>query len=108
MEAFTPPPPEMLMQIHLEQRAKERYHVELSEDDAANMAAQVRDQRAMFLCRKPGKTRIKVWLVWWPSQQRIVPVYYDNRHGRVATILPKPGKRVEELVRSLMREDPTP
>lgn len=80
------PPIEMLEAVHVEQRAKERYGAVLTEDDIANMKRQIRDGRGFFVSRKNRGRHVKVWLVWWESAQRIVPVY--SHDGKITSVLP--------------------
>lgn len=75
-----------LIAIHAEQRAKERYGVELCEADRADMVAQVKDGRGLFFKKKEGSSKVSIWLVWWAAASRIVPIYYKT--GRVLTVLP--------------------
>lgn len=80
------PPIDMLEAAHVEQRAKERFGANLSGDDRASMKAQIQECRAIFVTGKTGNRRVKVWLVWWESAQRIVPIYYHE--GRIKSVLP--------------------
>ncbi|MCB5201916.1 hypothetical protein LH464_05410 [Neorhizobium sp. T786] len=75
-----------LIAIHAEQRAKERYGIELSDADRADMIAQVKDGRGLFFKKKEGSSKVSIWLVWWAAASRIVPIYYKT--GRVLTVLP--------------------
>lgn len=75
-----------LVAIHAEQRAKERYGVELSDANRADMVSQVKDGRGLFFKKKEGSSKVSIWLVWWPAASRIVPIYY--KAGRILTVLP--------------------
>lgn len=75
-----------LVAIHAEQRAKERYGIDLSDADRADMVSQVKDGRGLFFKKKTGSAKVSIWLVWWAGASRIVPIYYKS--GRVLTVLP--------------------
>ena len=75
-----------LVAIHVEQRAKERYGVVLSDSDRADMVDQVKNGRGLFFKKKAGSSKVSIWLVWWKEANRIVPIYYKN--SRVLTVLP--------------------
>ncbi len=77
----------MLMDAHADQRAKERYGKELTDDDRAAMVAQIQEGRAFFLARKHGYKNVKFWIVWWPSAEQCVPVLYAKK--KIRTVLPK-------------------
>lgn len=98
-EEFTAPPQEMLDAVHVEQRARERYSMNITEQDRAEMKRQVREGRGVFLSRKTGSRHVKVWLVWWPSAQRIVPIYYHE--GRIKSVLPP--RSAQQLIEGLER-----
>lgn len=76
-----------LVAIHAEQRAKERYSIVLSDADRLSMVEQVQSGRGLFFKKKSGSAKVSIWLVWWQTAQRIVPIYYKS--GRVLTILPQ-------------------
>lgn len=78
--------PDELVAIHAEQRAKERYGVELTDVDRMDMVSQVKDGRGLFFKKKDGSSKVSIWLVWWSAASRIVPIYY--KAGRVLTVLP--------------------
>lgn len=75
-----------LVAIHAEQRAKERYGIELSEADREDMVSQIKGGRGLFFKKKDGSSKVSICLVWWHAAARIVPVYY--KAGRVLTVLP--------------------
>lgn len=77
----------LLRRVHTQQRALERYGTELTDDDYDEMCAQCQEDRGVCLGRKPGRKKMKVWIVWWPSARRVVPVYYCK--GTVASVLPR-------------------
>lgn len=75
-------------QIHSQSRGEERYGERLSQNDTDNMVRQIADNRGIFLRRGRKGTGVRVWLVWWETAQRIVPVYYSPALKQVVTILP--------------------
>jgi hypothetical protein len=85
-QKFELPPSDMLHDAHSEQRAMERYGVAFTENDRLDIRSQIRENRAIFVSGKTGSSHVKVWLVWWHSAQRIVPVYYHE--GRIKSVLP--------------------
>ena len=73
-----------LDRVHTQQRAKERFGVVLSDEDYIAMRRQCQSQRGICIGRK--NALVKIWLVWWPSAEKIVPVYYGR--GRIMSVLP--------------------
>lgn len=98
---FQLPPRALLDEAHAEQRARERYGARLTARDRDDMTRQVREGRGIFLSSSTGFRHLKVWLVWWPSLGRIVPIYY--RQGRIKSVLPPAAAAdlIKKLERSL-------
>jgi hypothetical protein len=86
MDGFERPPIDFLIDAHAEQRAKERYGVALSDNDRVSMLRQISEDRAVFLTSAASNKKLKIFLVWWPSAERIVPVYY--KRGKIESVLP--------------------
>lgn len=83
---FARPPVDMLIDAHAEQRAKERFGDTLSDADKVDMIDQIRSARGIFVASKPNSRKVKIWLVWWRSSSRIVPVYFKD--GKILSVLP--------------------
>ncbi|MDH6265502.1 hypothetical protein M2360_000892 [Rhizobium sp. SG_E_25_P2] len=97
LDDFSAPDVELLDAAHCLQRARERYGFLITDDDLAAMRQQIIEGRAIFISAKPGRKKLKMWMVWWPSARRIVPIYFRN--GSIKTILPQ--RSVEKIVMEL-------
>lgn len=81
---------------HAEHRARQRYGgADLTEDDRAEMVAQIAEQRGQHLTPLMGTHSL--WLVWWPSARRIVPVVYAKKRKQILTVLPRTNRHLRDL-----------
>lgn len=85
--------PKDLIDIEAFVSARHWYRAKLTEADTAAMVEQIRTERGVFLARQRYHKKVSIWAVYWPSQNRVVPVLY--KAGQVREILP--SKNIEKV-----------
>jgi hypothetical protein len=88
------------MTKHAIDRAKQRYGIELSEDEVARMAALCRDGGAYFLEMRPPSG--EVYRV--PSRNGTLCVVYVRKSDKIVTVLPTAGHLLNEVIHSELHD----
>jgi hypothetical protein len=71
--------------IHAKFRAKQRYNIDLKDEEYDALCRQIQNKKSWFIERKSKRKTIHELVL----QQKVVRVMYDNRRQTIATFLPR-------------------